>query len=237
MRIESGGAALSVEAPAAPAPAAALITAYIVDARALAQPIAAFDLQWPETAAQFAGRLRVESSGDLGNWSPVAAGSIANLSAGGARLVESRIEVPAQAARYWRFSWEGAAAPFEFTSVRVRPVEARAERLRATTSATGTPIPTRAGEWEFDLGAELPVDRVDVVLPETNTVAQATLAVRISADQPWTTIVPDLALYRLSRPAGELRNAPRAIGGTAASLLASADLPGRCAECRYAANA
>ncbi len=214
VRIESGGASVSVATPAVAAGASPPIAAYIVDGRSVKSPLDAFELRWVATEAQFAGQLEIEASEDLGRWRRVASGSIANLTAGAARLVENRIELPPTASRFWRLSWSGAAAPFVLEGVSARPAGERPEIARANTAATGVPAPGRPGEYDFDLGAALPVERINVALPETNTVVQGALATRALPAQSWSTLVPDLALYRLTSDGRELRNAAREIDPT-----------------------
>ncbi len=215
VRIESAGASVSVAAPASTdAAGAPPVTAYIVDARALKMPLDAFELRWAATDTQFAGRLVLEASDDLGNWRSVSAGSIANLAAGAARLVENRLELPATQSRYWRLTWSGAAAPFALAGVGARPAGAAPEVARISTTATGAPVPGRPGEYQFDLGTALPVDRVNVVLPEANTVAQVSLDTRPAPSDPWSPLLADLALYRLTSEGRELRNAAREIDPT-----------------------
>jgi hypothetical protein len=212
VRIDSAGAAVSVQAPlVAPSGAAAVAAAYIVDARGLKSPIEAFELRWNPSDAQFAGRLDVEASDDLGEWRRVGSGSVANLSTGSLRLVENRIDVPATEARFWRLAWAGRPAPFAIGSVGAVPAQRRPEVLRSIATATGVAVPTRPGEYEFDLGAALPADRVNVRLPEANMVAQVALRARRTSADDWQPVAPALPLYRLTTAGGEIRNAPRSI--------------------------
>ncbi len=211
VKIESEGTAVSVRAPASAAAGAPAVAAYIVDARELRSPIEAFELRWRESTAQFAGRLEVEASDDLDAWRSVGSGSIANLATGTLRLVENRLDVPATAARFWRLSWAGQPAPFVIETVGAVPAGRRPEVARSIAPARGVAVPTRPGEYEFDLGAALPADRLNLRLPEPNMVAQVAVMARRAPTDPWQVVAPALPLYRLTVAGAEIRNAPRAI--------------------------
>lgn len=220
IRIEAGPTAVSLDAADAPAaghtPAVdtAPVTSYLVDARGMQGALAAFVLRWPPSAAQFVGRLELEASDDLDAWRRVGGGTIANLAAGEARLIENRLEILPTQARYWRLGWAGTPAPFMLEALQAEPAGPRSALARATHRVAAQAVAARAGEFTVDLGVRLPVDRVNVTLPEANTVARATLSVRDDAAQPWTPVAADLPLYHLMVDGRELRNAPRELPTT-----------------------
>ncbi|MEP7247666.1 MAG: DUF3999 family protein, partial [Gammaproteobacteria bacterium] len=244
LRIQSGPTTINLEIPAtntqvtggktvgASAPvstdAAGPVTSYIVDGRSLDLPIAFLQIAWPEDAADFAGRVQVEASDDLGAWRTVVlAAPIANLRAGEARLVERRVEMPPTQAKFWRLSWAGPAAPFEITNVIAEPARGRVDVERATLAVTGRPArderpeakpgETKPGEFEFDLGARMPVDRVNIELPEQNSVVELLLFSRAAPNDAWR-MVTQSGFYRLRTVNGVVNTqpanlAPAAIGG------------------------
>ena len=207
-------AANAPAAGVAPAAEAAPVASYLVDARNMQGALEAFVLRWPPSAAQFVGRLELEASDDLDAWRRVGGGTIANLAAGEARLIENRLEIVPTRARYWRLGWAGTPAPFVFEALQAEPAGPRSALARATHRIVAQPVAARAGEFTVDLGLRLPVDRVNVVLPEANTVARATLSVRDDAAQPWTPLIADLPLYRLQVEGRELQNASRELPTT-----------------------
>ena len=211
VKIESGGAAVDLATlaqSASPAP----ITSYILDARALKVDIARLRVNWPDTVTAFAGTLLVEASDDLNSWRSIASGSIANLTAGSARLIENELEFPATRARYLRLVWLGASAPFTLESAAVQAAVARVSAPRNNTRVQGTPALGEKGEtlantWDYDLGARLPIDRVNFALAEPNTVARVAFAVRSTLQEPWRKL-GSVPVYRLAASAGrEQRNA------------------------------
>ncbi|MFL6601445.1 MAG: DUF3999 domain-containing protein [Steroidobacteraceae bacterium] len=212
--IESGRGSVNVQAGGQAAPNGKVngpaIRTYLVDGRSFELPAAALRLDWPQDAADFAGRVRVEASDNLGDWRSVAGSApVANLHSGAGRLVEQRVEFSPTKARYWRLSWVGSTAPFVLTAVLAEPatqnVEARHVSRDISAIQTKTP-----GEFAYDLGGRLPIDRVNLLLPDTNTVVDVELLSRVSTTEPWR-IVRRCGFYRLKSDGEELRNGPVAV--------------------------
>lgn len=192
--------------------AAGASISYVLDAQALEAPIAAIQLHWPADAADYAGRMRVAAGDTLGVWHTVVdAAPIANLHADGAQLLEDRIEVPATRARFWRLSWVGKPPPFAVTSAAVEQATGRDTAERSHLIVPGTPVKERPGEFEFDLGARPPVDRINIELPEPNSIINVEFLSRSEARDPWHHVASG-GIYRLQGADGDLRNAPVSIG-------------------------
>ncbi len=208
--IESGKNAISVRAPGEPAEAGRVST-YLVDGRALQGAVAALRLQWPEDAADFAGRMKVEASDNLADWHIVSlAAPVANLHASSERLVEQRLELSPEKARYWRLSWVGSTAPFVLTGVQAEPASQSVEARHANLSVSELAAEHTPGEFEYALHARLPLDRLNLELPDANTVVEVELLSRAHANDPWRS-VRNAGFYRLKSGHGELRNGPVSI--------------------------
>ena len=186
--IESGHGAVNVETQGT-AQGTQVSASYILDARAIARPLAALTLDWPVDAAEFAGRLRIETSDDLSSWSLVSSGAaIANLGTGANRLIERRVEFSPVQAKYWRLAWADRSAPFALTDAQGEPAQDRVELARATLMLSAQVDARTPGDFLFDTAARLPVDRVAIELPETNTVVQAEILSRDQPQQAWRTV-------------------------------------------------
>jgi hypothetical protein len=200
VRIEGGGSRIDVQAPASagtPGASSSPVASYVLDGRSLQAPVATFQLTWPENATDFAGRLRIEASDDLGSWRTAVTGApVANLRAGDARLIEQRIELAGVSAKFWRLSWADAPAPFEITAVIAEPARDRVDVPRTTLAVPGIPVGGRRGEFQFDLGARAPVDRVNLELPEQNSIVEVELLSRTLPSQPWRPVTRG-GFYRL----------------------------------------
>ncbi len=205
--IDSPGSAIKLQTQNG-AGVAAAVYQYILDARALDARISGIRLQWPETASEYSGRVRLEASDDLGSWrTVVAAAPIANLHANDQALIENRVSLTPTAAKFWRISWLGTAPAFELTSVLAEAADSIVEPDRTILEVPGTPDPTNADGYTFDLGAHPPVTRVNVLLPEANTVVSIELSSRRAPGDPWNPVTR-AGFYRLKAPDGEQHNAP-----------------------------
>jgi hypothetical protein len=179
---------------------------YVLDGRAVQSPVSAIQLHWPDDAADFAGRVSVEAADTLGLWHRVAlAAPIANLHANGAELIEDRVEMIATQAHFFRLSWNGKPPPFRLTSAALEVTDASDRIERASLIVGAAPGKLKPGEFLFDLHATPPTDRLNLVLPELNTVIDAQILARADPKEPWQQVSRG-GFYRLQSADGELRN-------------------------------
>jgi len=203
--IESHGSDIRVQAHAAD-PANDESLSYVLDGRAVQAPVSAIQLHWPEDAADFAGRIRVEAADTLGPWRLIAlAAPVANLHANGAELIEDRVEMPATRAQFFRLSWNGKPPPFRLTTAAVEVTDASDHIERASLIVGAASTKGEPGEFQFDLHATPPTDRLNLVLPELNTVIDAQILSRGDPKDPWQQVTRG-GFYRLQSTDGELRN-------------------------------
>ena len=252
--IESGRSAVNFQS-AGQTLASDRVARYLIDGRALDTPVSSLILAWPNDAADFAGRVKVEASDSLSDWRVVAgAAPIANLHSTADRLVEQRIEFSATKAKFWRLSWVGQAAPFVLTSIGGGPAERSVEVLHASLTVAAKPtkggpsqseasqsgashsgasqsVPSQSeppnagssveaqplskagsskatpGEFEYDTGATVPIDRLNLELPDINSVVYVELLSRARPQDAWNS-VGRRGFYRLKSAGEELRNGP-----------------------------
>jgi hypothetical protein len=204
-RLESGGAVFEVAGADAGGKADdAPVTAYLVNAESVDAPIASFSWEWPEETADFTLALVVSASDDLEDWRTVASNApLARLRHGGEKFEQHKISFTPTRARYWRMSAAGAAILPPFTSVSATTVIGAIPAERMHIEVAGKVTPGLAGDYEFDLGAQIPVDRVELLLPDINTVAEVDFWTRRDSKDPWQRI--EMArVYRLQGAGGEM---------------------------------
>lgn len=182
-------------------------TQYLIDARSLDAGIAALELSWPDSSDDFSGRMRLETSDDLSTWRPLVAAPIANLHAGGQLLVERRIVTPDIKAKFLRLSWIGSKPSFELSEVQAQ-VSAGEPRINwSTVVVSGTAVAGEPGSYDFDLGARLPVERVNLALPDAKSVYLVDFKARPDGKAAWRQVT-HAGVYRLTTSDGEQSNGP-----------------------------
>jgi Protein of unknown function (DUF3999) len=206
LTINSAGSALNLQTQNGPS-AQTLVRQYLLDARAPDTHFAALQLSWLDTASEYTGRLALEVSDDLATWrSVVTAAPIANLHATGQSLIENRVSFAPTKAKFWRLTWLGIPPSFELSSVFAEPATSPVEPVRDVMDAVGVRDPKNPQEYSFDLGAHPPVSRLNVLLPEVNTVVDVEISSRSEANSPWRAITRS-GFYRLKTSDAEQQNA------------------------------
>jgi hypothetical protein len=175
---------------------------YLADASELKAVTEALVFSWDAPEA-FSGQARIEASDDLRQWSTLAANApVLFLEHAGARLERKRVEVPATRAKYLRISFSGVPRTFLLKEVRAELRADKPELAREWLSLEGKEGKA-PGELFFDAAGNFPVDRLRLVLPQINTVAEVQLLTRERAEDPWRPAAFATA-YRLGREGGEV---------------------------------
>lgn len=183
-----------------------IIRQYLLDARGIDAALSRLQLRWPDGAPQYIGRLNIEVSEDLTSWRELIVAPIANLRASGQSLIENQVDLPATKAKFWRLTWLGAVPPFELSAVTAGLSSVLSEPDRTALDVVGVPDSTNANEYLFDLGAHVPVSRINVLLPELNSVLNVELSSRPTPIAPWRPVV-HANFYRIKTDDGEQQNA------------------------------
>ncbi len=191
----------------APAPASPLqpIAAYVLDARSASRAIVNLRIALAESSDDRVLPLRIEASDDLVTFEPVAVdGVLIQLGHGGQRIDRDRLELPQTRAQFYRLS-PARAPSFPTAIIAVQATLAAAVTpkpfVKVAVSASTTPKPQ---VFRFDLGGPVPVDRIDVELPEQNTVVNAELFASASVAGPFQRIART-RLYRTLQNGMEVR--------------------------------
>ncbi len=181
---------------------------WIADASQLGKDIKALRFAWMAPAAGVVTRVRIDASDDLSSWRQVSPGApLVELVQADARLRQDRFELAPLKARYLRFTILGE--PLAITSVEAELAPPVPERPMQVLSVAGT-AGARDGEFLFDANARVPVERVQVRLPQPNTVAPLSVAAREDAKSDWRSVASATA-YRLVRDGEEVVSPPFAI--------------------------
>ncbi len=183
------------------------VVAYLLDLSRLNQAVQALNLSWLPSDKGFIRAVNVAKSNDLRRWQRLATKStVASLKYGGRRLERRSIKLGDVRARYLRLSWSGKTAPFRLDGVQAIPVNRYAERPRHWTALTAQLATDKPGEYVYDLGGLMPIDRLRINLAERDTLVSAQLFSRNGPDETWAFRAGGL-LYQLTIGGKSLNNA------------------------------
>ena len=179
------------------------LVGYLLDGSKVVPAIRAIELQWSETIPSYAGSVTLEASDDLKTWRTLAENAPLTRMKFGEHLLDQRnISFPPTPLIYLRISWpnmrpDEAALP-ELTRVTAMPAETNTEVKRTWRAISGQANPSKPGEFEFDVGARVPINRLRIELPQTNTLIQAELLARAAAKDEWQ-LVTQATVYRIEQ--------------------------------------
>jgi hypothetical protein len=190
--------------------------AFLVDARGVTEAIETLTFGLSK-AGDFSLTAVLEASDDFANWRTVSPRApLARLIHRDQVFENLGVTIQPTRARFWRLSAHPGETLPMFVSVVATPVAGSAAVERKISSVVGRPVSGANGEYEFDLGAQLPVDRLQLAPPDVNTVARVEYFARRAPGDTWRPVAR-AAVYRLqaagqTEGAGdELRSAPLAI--------------------------
>ena len=205
--IHSEGTSVDLHTAGA-APDPQVITSYVIDARGISEPLSGLQVHWADGAPEFSGSVRIESSDDLGSWRVVKGEApVIHLLTGGSELIQSRLEFPSTKAKFWRLTWVGKTAPFELASVTAEPALSQPIPSQSTVTASGSRLTGKENALSFDLGAQLPVTQVNLLLPESNSVVKMELLSRARPADSWRPVTQG-EFYRVSGGTSDHNNEP-----------------------------
>jgi Protein of unknown function (DUF3999) len=143
---------------------------YLIDASQIKGRLESLTLAWQET--QFQGQIRLSASDDLQQWQVLGSTEIIQLNYQGQTLSQPKVDLGGIRAKYLRITSD---SPLTLKEVRLQSSIAQSAPRAWLAPVTAQ---LSQGEYLFDLGVHAPIDRLELALPQLNTVVQASLASR-----------------------------------------------------------
>ena len=162
-----------------------LLVAYIVDTRQLKYSIDALEFTWNPVDSGFIGRVIVDGSNNLQDWSEVGSGAIADLRQNDAGVVQRRVTVRKSSHDYLRVRWEGMPEQWSLSQIQAFYMTGVTTIVRNTLTLEASGKDPQDGGRIFDLGGTPKTDRLRIVLTQPNTVVTATIYHWSEGRQVW----------------------------------------------------
>ena len=144
-------------------------------------------LQWLPGGDHLMATLAVDASDDLVNWTTIVPrAAVSDIRYGGHRLLGNTIGLAATGKRYLRLRHLDAGPALSLVRIEGRVQPEGRNPVRAFMKIDGRPDPDRPGVFEYHTGGAFPVDRVNLVFDQANSMADARLESRNDPDAAWT---------------------------------------------------
>ncbi|NVN99346.1 MAG: DUF3999 domain-containing protein [Geobacteraceae bacterium] len=177
--------------------------AYLLDTTSIKEPIESLEFEWSDIPAGFVERVSVEGSDDLEHWRHVTTATLAALQRGDNRVEQRQIQLSGIKMRYLRIVQLDPGSIINVTRVTATLAAGSAEPAHERLAIDVTAIPGQTGEFTFDLGGQMPLDRIRLLLPERNSLVKVAYFSRPRESDPWIQRIEGVS-YRLDSQAGEL---------------------------------
>lgn len=197
------------------------VVAYIFDASQIEHELGKLFVQWPATEG-FVATVTVSVSNDLNYWRTiVSSASLAELVHRGERLTRNTLEFAPVKAKYLRLTLNPTGQTVEVSGVEAEPAAKTQEPAPVWVTLDARTETDKEGKayFVFDTGGRFPVERVNILLADANSLVRASLHSRADDKAEWRPRGGGL-FYRLNREgsATEFRNDAIAFARTADRL-------------------
>jgi hypothetical protein len=187
------------------------VRTYLIDASRLKRDLVRLRLVWPPVDHNLMAMFTVDTSDDLVTWKTIKNQSaISDVRYGGHRLLSDTITLKRGMQRYLRLRQtdSGPAVPVSRIDGQIEP-EGRAP-IRAFLQLTGHAVADAPGVFDYRTGGAFPIDRVNLIFDQANSMAQATLASRNDTQASWKRRFQGL-FYRIDVDHTSLTSSPRPV--------------------------
>jgi hypothetical protein len=183
------------------------LSSYIVDTRQLKQSIEALELRWSPVSSGFIGTAIIEGSNNLKSWSSLGTGAVADLQQESTSVVQRRVPLQKSDHDFLRVRWKDLPEDWRLTAVQGEYILGVRNVVRETVLLTASAVDPDDGGRIFSLGGAPGVDRVRVVLPESNTVMSARIYHWSERQQRWIQTAAD-SFHHIGRGDQSLKSGP-----------------------------
>ena len=197
--------------PSLKSPATEAARTFLVDASRFRRDLVQLRLVWPPGDKNLMAMFRAATSDDLVHWKTITKqAAISDVRYGGHRLLSDTISLHAKTGRYLRLQQtnSGPAVPVYRIEGRLR-AEGRSP-IRAYVQLEGRVVPDTPGVFEYQTRGAFPIDRINLVFDQANSMAQATVSSRNKSTTKWRQRFKGL-LYRIDADHTSLTSSPQSV--------------------------
>lgn len=189
------------------------IRSYIIDVSHVKQTIDELEFELTGIVGGFIKQARLQYSDNLNHWTSLTDNfSIAELDYGLHKLHKNKVKLPGKIAekniKYIRFSWKDNSNGIQIKNIKARLNTVWISDQREYLTVIGQLTDSEKQIYNFDLGGQFRLDRINIVLPEANTLIEADIKSRNNEKSEWrrryTGLIYNLQVKENSIESGEI---------------------------------
>ncbi|WPP02326.1 DUF3999 domain-containing protein [Pseudomonas sp. HR96] len=174
-----------------------ILRGWLLDTSAIKAPLIHLNFDWTSEREGFQ-HFSIEASDDLKQWQPWGDGQVGRFSFADERIEQHDVDLAARPARYLRLLWKSPQAAPILTSVQVTSDISNAAAMPLTWSEPVAGRSDKPNEYIWQLPAALAVERIKVLVEQSNSLAPVAVYGRSEAGGSWQPLQNGL-LYRLAQ--------------------------------------
>lgn len=187
------------------------LTSYVIDARKLDDVLVELEFAWTSDAKGFIGNIIVDGSENLVHWSQAGSGALADLEENQSSVRQSRLQLSGQRYPFFRVRWTDMPDSWQLTGINgISRSDTRHTNRRQMLLQSSETDPKDGGRI-FDIGGEVTIDQLRVVLPERNSIISGTLYYWSGEQKRWLRLI-DASFDNLEQGTPRKKTEPMAIG-------------------------
>lgn len=162
------------------------IKGYIIDTSQLHFSPESLQLEWENKGDSFVTSVSVYYSDDLNRWYPLnQSTTLARLKYNDHELVASEIPLSLKKAKYLKLNWPVERGRGPLTSVKATPPHDKSKQQIYWRELDASGKHKDPIAYEFDTGATIPVEEVNIHFPYKNILVQAIVSSRSDEESQW----------------------------------------------------
>ncbi|MBC2743458.1 MAG: DUF3999 domain-containing protein [Desulfosarcina sp.] len=210
VRTGPDGAVVRVDPKPTQAPSEPART-FLIDLSRVRRSLAQLRLEWQPRDINLMAALAVDASDDLVDWTTIQQrAAITDIRYGGHRLLSNTISLDRSSKRYLRLRQLDSGPPVPLIRIDGRDQPEGRTPIRALLKIDGQPVPDAPGVFEYRTTGAFPVDRVNLIFDQANSMADAILESRNDPEATWTRRFKGL-FYRIDVDNTPLTSVPQVV--------------------------
>jgi uncharacterized protein DUF3999 len=159
---------------------------YLIDASHIEYTIDSIDFKIKGKTSDYAKKIKLESSDDLNNWTPlINNATLTELEYGNYVLKKMRVELPNKRIKYLRFTWLDDANGLFIDSIKANFSKHYVTSKKTWATARLVNKNNEQATYEFNTDGLFNIEQVNIELPQDNTLIDVLIESRFSKDSEW----------------------------------------------------